>query len=191
MNTFIKSTLLGMVVLGLALLIGSPTTFAGGNYVDKFPDFKLKDPADTEHASADVLKGGKKGLVVIVTIPNAKHGTSQSSWQSKIMKSKEWPADSMNMLLLEDLSQSGSVKDKALDGMKKGFKADKQPLLLIDYSGDARKAFGVGSDETVVLVFNAEGKLVHVEDEQSTTDVSQPTVEAVKRVQKAIQKLTK
>lgn len=174
----------------LAVAAGTAVLHAGGKYVDKVPEFTLKDPADKEHTSAEVLKNVKQGLVVLVTIPNAKHGDPQSRWQSKLMK-KDWPADKLYFLMIEDLSQSGAVKDKALDGMKKGFKPEKQPLLLIDYTGDVRKKFQVPADETVLLVFDKDGSLLHAEDEQSTTEVSQPTVEAVKRVQKVLEKLTK
>lgn len=189
-NLCCKWPIIGLMVMGLIGLLGSSALFAGGNYVQKLPVFKLKDPGDNEHCQDAVLKTAPKGLVVLVTIPNAKHGTQQSSWQSKLMK-KDWPADQFNMILLEDLSQSGAVKDKALDGMKKNFKPEKQPLLLIDYTGDVRKSFNVPQDTTVLLVFDKDGKLVHSEDEQSTTEETQPTPEAVKRVQKVIKGLTK
>ncbi|MBI3832218.1 MAG: hypothetical protein HY291_22035 [Planctomycetes bacterium] len=189
-NLCCKWPMVGLVVVGLVGLAGSSALLAGGNYVQKLPVFKLKDPGDTEHSQDAVLKTAKKGLVVVVTIPNAKHGTQQSSWQSKLMK-KDWPAEQFNMIMLEDLSQSGSVKDKALDGMKKNFKPEKQPLLLIDYTGDVRKSFNVPQDTTVLLVFDKDGQLVHAEDEQSTNEESQPTPEAVQRVQKVIKNLTK
>ncbi|MCW8130656.1 MAG: hypothetical protein KIS92_09925 [Planctomycetota bacterium] len=183
-----KRYIAGLLAFALVALAGGPVLFAGGPY--SLPNFTLKDPSDKEHTKDEIMKAVNKGLVVIVTIPNAKHGTPQSRWQSKLMK-KDWPEDKFYMLMVEDLSQSGAVKDKALDGMKKGFKPEKQPLLLIDYTGETRKSFGVAQDETVVLVFDKEGKLIHFEDEQSTNDVSQPTVEAVQRVQKAIAKMTK
>jgi len=160
---------------------------AAEGYPEYAPSFTLKDPAGGEHTQESVLKNVSKGLVVIVTIPNAKHGPMQSRWQSKLTK-KNWP-EGMKMLLIEDLSQAGMVKDKALKGMKEGFKPDKEPLLLVDENGAVRRTFRVEQDATVCLVFDKTGKLVHFEDTQSSLDGTEPSVEAVQRVQKAMSAL--
>jgi len=163
------------------------TLYAAGGYPESVPAFTLNDPAGGSHTNESVLKDIPKGLVVIVTIPNAKHGPMQSRWQSKLMK-KNWP-EGMKMLLIEDLSQSGMVKDKAQKGMKDGFKPGKEPLLLVDETGAVRRTFGVEQDMTVCLVFDKTGKLVHSEDAQSSLEGTEPSVEAVQRVQKVMANL--
>ena len=183
-----KRWCLGILSLGLVVACAGGI-YAGGNYLEKIPDFTLKDPAAGSHTGESLLKDTKKGLVVIVTIPNAKHGPMQSRWQSKLMK-KNWP-EGMKMVLLEDLSQAGMVKEKAEKGMKDGFKPGKEPLLLVDETGEVRRTFGVGQDMTVCLIFDPKGNLVHAEDGQSSIESTEPSVDVVQRVQKILGKMAK
>jgi hypothetical protein len=118
------------------------------------PTFSLKDPADVVHTQK-ALEGG---AVVLVTIPNAKHGDRQSVWSKHLKKSL--PKGKLRLVVLEDLSQS-NVKEKAIAGMKKKYTAGQETLLLVDETGDLRRALRITNDETAVLVFNKQGRLVH------------------------------
>ena len=142
------------------------------NFAQTLPGFSLKDPADGEHTHDQCCK---TGCVLIITIPNVKHGEHQSRW-SKWLTKKPWPEQGPALILIEDLSQS-NVKEKALASMKKSFKPGKIPLLLLDHTGAVRKALRVQNDETVVLIFNKEGKLVLAEE-------APPTLESAKKVRK-------
>ena len=142
-----------------------------GRYVSAMPSFKLKDPYDKEH-SATAFKG--KPTVLILTIPNVKHGDRQSRW-SRWLKKKGWP-DSVNFVLVQDMSQS-NVKDKARASMKKKFKPDTKPLLLLDETGAVRRSFRVQNDETVLLIFDKTGKVIYYCDEK-------PTIEEARKIKK-------
>ncbi len=61
--------------------------------------------------------------------------------------------------MLEDMSVS-DFKEVARKDMKKDW-AGPPPILLIDKTGAIRRSFGVGPDETVVLVYNKSGNLVY------------------------------
>ncbi len=155
-----------------------PPSFAEGeNFAQTLPGFALKDPADVEHTQAQYAK---TGLVLIVTIPNVKHGEHQSRW-SRWLTKKPWPEEGPALVLLEDLSQS-NVKDKALESMKKSFKPGKVPTLLLDHTGDFRKALKVQNDDTVVLIFSKDGKLVLAE-------AAEPTLESAQRIRKFIEQM--
>ena len=69
--------------LGILVNIGACAANGSGPYVAAMPTFKLKDPIEKEH-SAKQLKG--KPAVVLLTIPNVKHGDWQSRWSRWLTK---------------------------------------------------------------------------------------------------------
>ena len=181
MTNHLKTLALVLLAASLAVALwpdAPPTRAEGGRFAAQMPAFTLKDPADTEHAHDRLYA---KGAVLIITIPNVKHGDYQSRWSKYLLK-KEWPEQGPSLVMLEDLSQQKDFRDKALEGMKKSFKADKPPMLLIDPTGNVRRSFKVQNDETVVLIFDSKGALVHAEEEE-------PTQEAAQRVRKIVEGL--
>ena len=143
------------------------------------PAFSLKDPADAVHTQK-VLEGG---AVLLITIPNAKHGDRQSVWSKHLKKSL--PEGKLRLVILEDLSQS-NVKEKAMASMKKKYKAGQATLLLIDETGAARRSFRITNDETAVLVYNKEGRLVHKVMSPGTAD---EIIDAARAVAKFVKSL--
>ncbi len=160
------------------ILLNTDALAANGNgpYVGAMPAFKLKDPVEKEHSESQ-LKG--KPSVVLLTIPNVKHGDWQSRW-SRWLTKKGWPEE-VNFVLVQDMSQS-NVKEKARASMKKKFKPEKMPLLLLDETGEVRRSFQVRNDETVLLIFNKEGKVVHFCDQK-------PTIEEARKIKKMVDQM--
>ena len=118
------------------------------------PDFSLSDPADIVHTQRSLLE---RGAVVIVSIPNVKHGSVQSRYAGHLMKSL--PEDGPRLVIVEDLSQS-NVRGMALRSMKSKYKPGTSTLLLLDHEGSLRRALWVPRDETAVLIFDRKGRLV-------------------------------
>lgn len=144
------------------------------------PAFSLKDPADVAHTQQALME---RGAVVVVTIPNAKHGGFQSTWTKHLKKNL--PEGKLRLVVLEDLSQS-NVKDKAMKGMKSKYKPGQETLLLIDEDGAVRRSLRITNDETVVLVYNKQGRLVHRVLSPTTSD---EIVDAAKAVGKLVKGL--
>lgn len=169
---------LGVLVVLVAGSVGRVAGVAEGKYVESLPNFELKDPAEAVHTD-ESLAG--TAAVFIVTIPNVKHGELQGQWKRYLTKKEEWPAEGPKLIILEDMSQS-EFKDKALAKMKEKYKAGAQPILLLDNDGAARRSFRITNDETVLLIFNKEGKLVKAYDEK-------PTIEDARAIRKLVDTL--
>lgn len=134
----------GCWVLSLALALPAAAT--------DLPEFSLKDPADTVHTHRTLLE---RGAVVIVTIPNVKHGDLQSHYVKHL--EQHLPADGPRLVIVEDLSQS-SLRGMAVRSMKAQYQPGESPLLLLDEDGSLRRSLQVPADETVVLVFDQDGR---------------------------------
>ena len=128
------------------------------------PKFLVRDPAGVIHTHKELLK---RGAVVVVTIPNAKHGAFQSTWSNHL--EKQMPVGGPRLVIVEDLSQS-NVRENALKSMKAKFKPGQKTMLLLDEDGSLRRAFGVQNDETVVLIYSENGKLVRRSASPETAD---------------------
>lgn len=118
------------------------------------PEFSLKDPAGTVHTHRALLD---RGAVIIVTIPNIKHGDVQSRYVKHLKQ--HLPPDGPIMVIVEDLSQS-SVRGMAVRSMKAKYKPGESTLLLLDEDGALRRALSVPADETMMLVFDRNGRMV-------------------------------
>lgn len=131
-------------------------------FAESLPEFTLKAPDDVEHARKDFIG---KGVVMICTAPNVTHGDSQRTWVTRLTKDG-WKKDGPALVLLEDMTQSW-FKGKAIERMKDEYRPGEAPILLLDHKADLRKALEAKKnallDKTVVLVYNCEGTLVHVE----------------------------
>ncbi|MCZ7648503.1 MAG: hypothetical protein M5U26_25125 [Planctomycetota bacterium] len=172
----LAAALLSVAALGLWRL----PVQADGAYVAQIPDFKLQDPSGAEHTDEQIA--GQNGTVIIVTIPNVKHGETQGRW-SRWLTKDGWPENGPHFVMIEDLEQS-AVREKALESMKEKFKPGQKPLLLLDHAGEVRRAFRVPQDETVVMIFNKDGALVKFYNDK-------PTLEDAKDARKLIQSMAK
>jgi hypothetical protein len=148
--------------------------------VEKIPEFKLKDPMDKEYTHKYLLA---VNTVVMISIPNAKHGENQERWMALLEKSL--PDSSLQIVVLEDLSQSDVVQD-ATEGMKERFKPGQRPLLLVDETGDVRRAFGVPDDKTAILVCDRMGTIVYrvsdITDPDKVREAAKGVVQAAKNL---------
>jgi len=125
------------------------TAQAAYGYAAKMPSATLADPRGVKHSL-------KAPMVILITAPTYHAEHPQESWDNALEKAMPKGG---NFVMLEDMSVS-HFKGIAKKDMKKDWKGP-PPLLLIDETGNTRKAFGVGGDETVVLVYDKGGKLVH------------------------------
>lgn len=146
---------------------------AGLAAVEKIPEFKLKDPVGKVHTEKELLRGN---TVVMISIPNAKHGYAQERWMALLEEAL--PGFGTQIVVLQDLSQSDVVRE-ATEGMEERFKPGQRPLLLVDTTGDVRRAFGVPDDETTVLVCNHLGTIVHRVSDVTNPDEVQKAVKGV------------
>lgn len=137
------------------------------------PTFSARDPAGAMHTHQELLE---RGAVIVVTIPNAKHGDFQSTWARHL--EKQIPAGGPRLVMVEDLSQS-NVRENALKSMKERFRPGQETMLLLDEDGSLRRAFGVQNDETVVLVYSKDGRLVQ---QVSCPETADGIVDAAKKV---------
>lgn len=150
---------------------------AANQPVATLPAFELADPTGAKHTQAEILQ---KGAVVFVTIPNVKHAPIQDRW-ARMITSGGWKKDGPKLVFIEDLSQS-AVKEKSLENLKRRFAPGKNPLILIDESGAVRAKFGIMDDETVILIYDKKGKLVHFVEGAPDEDLAKKVVEAANKL---------
>ncbi len=155
---------LSLALLAVAL---TPALYAGeaSPFSNQLPTFELQDPAEQLHTQTIC----DNGAVIIATAPTLKHGDQQKSWQKTLRdRCSDWGKKGPALILLEDMTQSwfkGNVRKR----MKAKYKSGQQPILLIDEQATFRKALEAQKNslknKTVVLIYDADGKLVHWEQE--------------------------
>lgn len=138
------------------------------------PQFTLKDPVGTAHCSTEI---GKFGLVLVVTAPILSNENFQKGWNYFLPALK--PKIPARLFFLEDMSSS-LFKDMALAEIRRDYEPDVDPIVLIDDTGAVRRALGVAEKKTVVLVYNANGQLVH-------TESGKPSASSAKKIWMALQ----
>jgi hypothetical protein len=138
---------------------------SAARFARTLPSFTLQDPLGQRH-DKDTVIGGGKPVVFVVTAPTLGSGGDQKDWNDALVKSA--PAGA-KVILIEDMSQS-NFKGRALDRMRKDFEPNGQTLLLLDDQGTVRKQLGVGEGETVVLVYDAQGNLVHADQSDASVE---------------------
>jgi hypothetical protein len=144
------------------------------SFAKKIPNFSLKDPVGKAFTNKDL---SKDGLVLVVTAPILKNKSAQEGWSDQLMKAKG--SSKAKLVLLEDM-QPSAFKGKAKNEMEKEYEPGKEPILLIDNSGETRKDLKVPEKETVVLVYDNDGKLVYSETGKPSTDAAKKIWEKVK-----------
>ena len=161
-------------------------TFNDGNgagpYAGVVPDFKLKDCSGQNHNSESLFK--ERGTLLMVTVPNLTQYERQKKWE-KYIKQAGWPQENApKCVVIEDLSQQPGHRDKAFRCMQDKAREESRELFLVDESGDVRRALGVDQNETVILIVDSSGSVVHHE-----ADEVEPNQESAQRVARYIRKL--
>ena len=128
----------------IALMIMANNTFAKTKTsspatasAKKIPGFSLKDPDGHVFTSKGLLKDG---LVLVVTAPIMKNKGAQEGWEKYLSKARS--GSKAKWVYLEDMTPS-FFKNIALKRMKKDYTFGKEPILLIDKSGEVRRSLGV------------------------------------------------
>ena len=81
-----------------------------GEYSEKVPEFSLKDPLGVAKDSASLF--APHGMLIMLTVPNLTQYEKQKCWD-KCMSKLTWPVNaSPRRVLLEDLSQQETFKDR-------------------------------------------------------------------------------
>lgn len=146
-----------------------------GAFASKLPNFSLKDPVGKMFTSKDL---SRDGLVLVVTAPILKAESAQKGWDQHLMKAKA--GSKAKLVFLEDM-QPSLFKGKAMNGMKKEYKPGKEPILLIDHSGNIRRALKVSAKSTVVLVYSQSGELVYSRIDKPSAQAAQMIWARVKK----------
>jgi hypothetical protein len=133
-------------------------------YAQELPDFSLADPDGIKHTKKSVLKNG---VVLVVTAPILSQSDGQEDWAKMLANSRS--GLKAQLIFLEDM-QPSNFKGVARSRMKKQFKPGQEPLLLLDEQGKLRRALKVTKEDTVVLVYDKHGKLIHVESGKSSAE---------------------
>ncbi len=126
-------------------------------YAQELPDFSLPDPDGIKHTKKSVLKNG---VVFVVTSPILSQSDEQEDWAKLLADSRS--GAKAQLIFLEDM-QPSNFKGEARSRMKKQFKPGQALLLLLDEKGKLRRALEVTKEDTVVLVYDTYGKLIHAE----------------------------
>jgi hypothetical protein len=145
--------------------------------VPVLPKFQLADPLGKKFTDAAI---SERGAVLIVTIPNVKHGPLQDRW-ARLLTASGWKKDGPRLVFIEDLSQS-AVKPQSLESLKKRYAPGKNPLILIDSDGAVRPKFGVLEDETVIFVIDRKGRVVHFTEGEVDEAQIKPILDAASKL---------
>jgi len=145
-----------------------------GPFSSYAPAFALKDPLGMEHKSDQLME--RAGMLIMITVPNLTQYEKQKRWE-KLMKKETWAQNCARRVLIEDLSQQQSFKEKARATMKEKYKPADDVVVLVDEDGDIRRRFRVMNNETVILLVANDGQIVHHE-----SDSVEPTSESMHRI---------
>ncbi len=146
-----------------------------GDFAASVPEFQLKDPIGEAHSGASLFSS--TGMLIMVTVPNLTQYEKQKRWEKWLSK-QTWPqANAPRRVLLEDLSQQETFKEKVRTLMAEKYDPRGDMTVLVDEDGKVRRSFGVQNNETVILLVDASGKIVHHE-----SDFVEPEMESARRV---------
>lgn len=132
-----------------------------GEYAEKVPEFSLKDPLGVVQDSQSLY--APNGMLIMLTVPNLTQYEKQKQWEKCIAK-LPWPARyAPRRVLLEDLSQQETFKDRVRTMMAEKYNPQGDIKVVVDEDGSVRRNFGVQNNETVILLIDAKGKVIHNE----------------------------
>jgi hypothetical protein len=126
-------------------------------FAQELPDFSLADPDGIKHTKKSVLKNG---VVLVVTAPILSQSDEQEDWAKLLADSRS--GAKAQLIFLEDM-QPSNFKGVARSKMKQQFKPGQALLILLDEKGKLRRALKVTEEDTVVLVYDKHGTLIHAE----------------------------
>jgi hypothetical protein len=148
----------------------APTGNGCGQFAEYAPYFTLKDPNGKEYSSDKLY--GDNGMMIMITVPNLSQFEKQKRWEKWLLKQK-WPEQNKcQCVVLQDLSQQKSFKEKARSLMKEKYAKGVDFILLVDENGATRKKFNVMENETVILVVDREGRVIHHETDQEDSEAA-------------------
>jgi hypothetical protein len=146
----------------------APTGNGSGQFAEIAPPFTLKDPNGKEYSSEKLYS--EDGMMIMITVPNLTQFEKQKRWEKWLLKQK-WPQhNKCQCVVLQDLSQQNSFKEKARTLMKEKYAKGVDFILLVDENGTTRKQFNVPENETVILVVDREGHVIHHETDQEESE---------------------
>jgi hypothetical protein len=139
-----------------------------GDYVEKVPEFSLKDPLGVVLDSPSLY--APNGMLIMLTVPNLTQYEKQKQWEKAIAK-MPWPAkNAPRRVLLEDLSQQETFKDRVRSMMAEKYNPQGDIKVIVDEDGAVRRSFGVQQNETVILLVDAKGHIIHHEADYVEAD---------------------
>lgn len=167
----------GLMVVCAALMFCASVTAASNQPLKQIPNFQLADPTGVKHTQAEVFE---RGAVLILTIPNVKHGPVQDRW-ARMITGGGWNKNGPRLVFIEDMSQS-AVKEKSMESLKLRFVPGKNPLILIDTDGMTRSKLGIMDDETVIFVIDKKGQTVMFVEGPPEDDMVKKILDAAKKL---------
>jgi hypothetical protein len=153
-----------------------------GVYPSTVPQFSLKDASGAAHSSEELHR--ECGMLLMLTVPNMTQCERQKRWE-KWIKKEGWPEQNApRCVVIEDMSQQETYKDRARRAIEDKSKEDSRTLFLVDETGDVRRNFGIEQNETVILIIDSSGTVIHNEG-----DEVEPERESAHRVAQQVRKL--
>ncbi|HYG75081.1 MAG TPA: hypothetical protein VEK08_08770 [Planctomycetota bacterium] len=153
-----------------------------GPYTDTVPQFTIKDPHGKELASESLFS--KTGMLIMLTVPNLTQYERQKRWEKWISK-QPWPeANGPKRVLLEDLSQQETFKQRVRTMMAEKYNPNGDVIVLVDEDGSVRRQFNVQQNETVLLLVDSHGRVIHHE-----ADYVEPDQDSAKRLVQQVRDL--
>jgi hypothetical protein len=148
----------------------------------RVPAFALKDACGVLQIAEKLYKDN--GMLLMLTVPNLTQYEKQKRWE-KWLRKEQWPAkNAPRCVVLQDLSQQDSFKDKIRKMMSERQNETPAVLFVLDEDGDVRRRFGVSNNETIILLVDSFGRIVHHE-----RDDTEPDRESARRVVAEVRKL--
>ena len=138
---------------------------------------KLADPSGAFHSRSEIAG---KVVVIIFSIPSMSQGDRQETWAGLLADNpKTKVSDAVGLVLIEDMSQAGMFKGIARDRMKKEFKPDSRPFLILDETGISRKRWGVPENKTQIMIYDKQGLLRDIETNLDLQDATLHRIQAI------------
>jgi hypothetical protein len=153
-----------------------------GCFTAAVPQFTLKDSSGNEHSHETLYK--ETGMLLMLTVPNLTQCERQKKWE-KWIKKEAWPEQNApRCVVVEDMSQQENYKERARKAIADKGREDTHTLFLIDETGETRREFGVAQNETVILLVDSSGTIIHNE-----SDDVEPERESAHRVAQQVKRL--
>lgn len=166
-----KSILTGVLVtaLVLSMALGAFAIETGKSA----PDFSLKD----QFGKAWSLDG-MKGKVTVVIVANPKSGESMGPW-----------VDNLNTTYGNKIEVLGMLDLQSVPGIGRGIakirirRETKEPMML-DFSGDITKSYGVSDDYPVVVVIDKNSVAISIQKVKYSSKAFDSTSAAIDKALK-------